>query len=113
VRVQPSLARCVRNASLVVNATPLGLRPDDALPVPPERLKDGTSVLDLVYHPDETELVRRCRAAGLRASDGLLMLIEQGALAFERWFGVSPDRARMWAALDLPADRVRAARRTG
>lgn len=105
VRAEPSLARCVRNARLVVNATPLGLRPDDPLPIPPDRLKAGITVLDLAYHPDETPLVRRCRAAGLRAGDGLVMLIEQGALAFERWFGVAPDRARMWAALDLPPTR--------
>lgn len=101
-RSERTVAGCVRGAALVVNATPLGLRVDDPLPVAPERLRRGSAVLDLVYHPEETAWVRRGRAAGLRASDGLTMLLEQGALAFERWFGVAPDRDRMWDALALP-----------
>jgi shikimate dehydrogenase len=56
-------------------------------------------VLDLVYRPHETAWVRAARARGHRAADGLAMLIEQGALAFERWFGVEPDREAMWAAV--------------
>jgi len=47
----------------------------------------------------ETPWVRRARERGLRAADGLVMLVEQGALAFERWFGVTPDREAMRAAL--------------
>jgi shikimate dehydrogenase len=56
-------------------------------------------VMDLVYRRGETAWVRQARARGLRAVDGLPMLIEQGALAFERWFGEAPDRAAMWAAV--------------
>ena len=40
-----------------------------------------------------------CRARGLRAADGLTMVVEQGALAFERWFGARPDKAAMWNAV--------------
>jgi len=43
--------------------------------------------------------VRAARARGHRAADGLTMLIEQGALAFERWFGVPPDRDVMRRAV--------------
>jgi shikimate dehydrogenase len=56
-------------------------------------------VLDIVVERGGTELVRRARARGLRAADGLTMLVAQGALAFERWFGILPDHAVMWAAL--------------
>jgi len=58
-------------------------------------------VVDLVYRRDgsPTPWVRLARARGLRATDGLPMLVEQGALAFERWFGVAPDREAMWAAV--------------
>ena len=87
-----------RDADLVVNATPVGLR-DDALPMDPAALRPGSTILDLVYRRDETPFVHAARALGYAASDGIVMLIEQGALAFERWFGFSPDRDAMWAAV--------------
>jgi shikimate dehydrogenase len=93
-----SLDEAIASADLVVNATPLGLA-DDAVPVPPAALRRGVTVVDLVYRRGETPWVRQARARGLRAADGLAMLIEQGALAFERWFGVPPDRDVMWAAV--------------
>jgi shikimate dehydrogenase len=43
--------------------------------------------------------VRAARNAGHRAADGEGMLVEQGALSFERWFGIEPDRNAMWRAL--------------
>lgn len=96
---QPADAATIeKTADIVVNATSVGLR-DDALPIDPERLRSGTAVLDLVYRPGETAFVRAARARGLPAADGLVMLVEQGALAFERWFGFPPDREVMWASL--------------
>ena len=92
------IAEAVRGADLVVNSTTVGLRTDD-VPFHPAILARGTAVLDLVYRPGETPWVRLARARGLRAGDGLAMLVEQGALAFERWFGVAPDREAMWAAV--------------
>jgi shikimate dehydrogenase len=92
------LATAVRGADLVVNATTVGMRDDD-VPFHPAILARRAAVLDLVYRPGETAWVRLARARGLRAADGLTMLVEQGALAFERWLGVAPDRAAMWAAL--------------
>jgi shikimate dehydrogenase len=88
----------IEGADLVVNATPLGL--DGALmPVAPSAISAGTAVLDLSYRRGRTPWVHACRTRGLRADDGLPMLVEQGALAFERWFGVEPDREAMWRAL--------------
>ena len=92
------LATAVRGADLVVNATTVGMRDDD-VPFHPAILARRAAVLDLVYRRGETAWVRLARARGLRAADGLTMLVEQGALAFERWLGVPPDRAAMWAAL--------------
>ena len=91
-------ASIAREAQLVVNATPIGLR-DDLVPIEPDSLRADASVLDLVYRPGETTWVRQARAAGRRAADGLGMLIEQGALAFERWFGFAPNRDKMWQAV--------------
>jgi shikimate dehydrogenase len=89
----------IAGAQLVVNATTIGLR-DDAMPIDPAMLPRDSVVIDLVYRRGATHFVRTVRARGLRAADGLGMLVEQGALAFETWFGVTPNRAAMWEAVE-------------
>jgi shikimate dehydrogenase len=96
--VADSLEQALAGATLVVNATPVGLR-DDEHPVPVEGLRPDAAVFDLVYRAGETAWVRAARNAGHRAADGEGMLVEQGALSFERWFGVQPDRDAMWRAM--------------
>jgi shikimate dehydrogenase len=88
----------IAGAQLVVNATSVGLR-DDAMPLDPALIAPGSAVLDLVYRRGATPWVRALRSRGHRANDGLGMLIEQGALAFEKWFAVSADRGAMWASV--------------
>jgi shikimate dehydrogenase len=88
----------VRGATLVVNATPIGLK-GDAIPVDVEALSPDAAVFDLAYAPGETALVRAARARAHRACDGMTMLVEQAAAAFEHWFGQQPDRGSMWAAI--------------
>ena len=85
-------------AQLVVNATPLGLA-GAVMPVEPAQIVANCAVLDLSYRRGRTPWISACRARGLRAEDGLPMLVEQGALAFERWFGVPADRVAMWEAV--------------
>ncbi len=82
----------------MVNATPVGLHGDE-FPVAPSALPPGCATIDLTYRRGETPWVHACRASGHRATDGLTMLVEQGALAFERWFGRAPDRRAMWRAI--------------
>jgi shikimate dehydrogenase len=91
-------ADAVHDASLVVNATPVGLDGTE-YPMDPAFLPVGADVLDLTYRRGETPWVHACRARGLRAADGLALLVEQGALSFERWFGAMPDRDAMWKAV--------------
>jgi shikimate dehydrogenase len=88
----------VKGAAFIVNATPIGVTGDD-LPVDPAILESGARVFDLVYRRGETPWVLASRAHGHRAADGLGMLVEQGALSFERWFGRAPDRGVMRQAL--------------
>jgi shikimate dehydrogenase len=96
---QPSDADLVaREADLVVNATTVGLRDAD-FPIDPACLRPSAMALDIVYRRGETPWVHAVRARGLRAMDGLPMLIEQGAAAFERWFGFPPDRDVMWRSV--------------
>ncbi|HEX5004890.1 MAG TPA: hypothetical protein VFV65_06205, partial [Gemmatimonadales bacterium] len=88
-------------AALVINATPLGLRPDDPLPTRPEATPRAVAALDLVYRRGETPWVLAQRQAGRRAADGREMLLAQGAAGFTRWF----------PRLDPPVDVMRAALR--
>jgi len=89
---------------IVVNTTPIGLN-DDEMPLPIASLPGNAVVLDLVYRPRETAWVRDARASGRIASDGLPMLVEQGAVAFEAWFGVAPSREAMWQAVTTVTGR--------
>lgn len=92
-------------ADVVVNATPLGTGGGD--PVPAAVLRRGQVVIDLVYDPPATELVRRARAAGADAWGGLGMLIHQAAASFKIWTGQEPPIEVMSAAA-LHALRARA-----
>lgn len=66
--------------AVVVNATPLGLRPGDALPLPDGFLSEGLLVVDAPYRPGGTELVRRARLRGASTVDGFALLAAQAAL---------------------------------
>ncbi len=55
--------------------------------------------MDLVYARGGTSWIRAARTRGNRAADGLTMLLEQGALSFQRWFGIEPDREAMRRSL--------------
>ena len=100
IEVCRSAEQAVEQATLVINATPVGLR-DDTVPLDLHAVPRSSAILDLAYRANETALVRDARARGHVAADGLTMLVEQGALAFELWFGKQPDRAAMWEALKL------------
>jgi shikimate dehydrogenase len=90
---------CIADADIVVNATPLGLSESDPHPVELERVSRNALLLDLAYGTRETPWVRAAQQAGMRAFSGLPMLLHQGIAAFERWFGVEPDKDVMWSAL--------------
>jgi shikimate dehydrogenase len=75
----------VESADLVINATPLGMQPDDELPVPKDWLQPGQVVADMVYRPSTTQLMEAATARGARVVGGLGMLVDQGAIAIEIW----------------------------
>lgn len=100
--LNPSSIRSIKSkVSLIVNSTPLGMMPHvQSTPWPSETpFPPGAAVYDLVYNPPETALVRAARHAGLPATTGLGMLVEQAALAFERWTGHIAPRQTMWSAV--------------
>ena len=79
-------AAAPEEATLVINATPLGLRANDPLPLPLSATPGAVAALDMVYRPGCTPWVREHRLAGRRADDGREVLVAQGAAALARWF---------------------------
>jgi shikimate dehydrogenase len=81
-----SLKKELKDAAVLVNATPMGMNPNvDRSPVPSELLRADLAVMDIIYHPLETRLLKDAKAAGAKAVSGLEMLVHQGAAAFEIW----------------------------
>jgi len=74
-----------REVDLIINATSLGLNPEDPLPIDPDRfpLTDTKALYDMVYRPSQTRLIECAQDAGARVANGLGMLLHQGTKAFE------------------------------
>jgi len=94
----------LRDHSLVVNATSLGMSGHGELKLNLGLSHPALVVADLVYVPLETTLLRAARHQGLRVVDGLGMLLHQARPGFEAWFGVDPtvdQELRQFVAADL------------
>jgi shikimate dehydrogenase len=89
----------IANLDLIVNATPLGLNRADASPLPARLLAPHLMIYDTVYSSHSTPFVSAALEAGARTANGLSMLLHQGALAFEIWFGREAPMDVMRAAL--------------
>jgi shikimate dehydrogenase len=76
----------IGHVDLVVNATPLGLNRSDPSPIPARLLAPHLMVYDTIYSAERTPLISAAIEAGARGTNGLSMLLHQGALAFEIWF---------------------------
>lgn len=92
-------------AETIVNATPLGLRDNDPLPLDngPTELK---AALDLVYRPGTTRWVRELARRGVPARDGRGVLVRQGALAWQRFFPLESPPVEVMRAAVARALRV-------
>jgi shikimate dehydrogenase len=89
-------------ADLLINATPIGMKPTDPCLVSEELLHANMMVYDLVYNPAETKLLSMARAKGAKTVNGLKMLFYQGVLAFQHWAEMQlPEKIKdkMWAEL--------------
>ncbi len=75
----------ISDSDIIVNATPLGLKSCDPLPIDIKLLKDTHIVCDLIYR--DTDLLREASRLGCKTLNGLGMLLWQGVLAFEIWTG--------------------------
>lgn len=96
-----ALAAAVRAADLLVQTTTVGMAGGPAgSPLPEGVLPSAGAVVDLVYRPARTPLLRAAAAAGLAVQNGLPMLVWQGAAAFEAWTGRSAPADAMGRAAE-------------
>ncbi|OGC13554.1 shikimate dehydrogenase [candidate division WOR-1 bacterium RIFOXYC2_FULL_37_10] len=92
----------IKKASILVNATPIGMHPNtDNSPLPRGiKLHSDLLVYDLVYNPRETTLLKEAKKAGAKTVSGLGMLVRQGALAFSVFTDEEPPVGIMWEAAE-------------
>ena len=91
----------LEGVDIIINATPIGMHPNvDVEPiVKAENMSKDMVVMDLIYNPLETVLLKEAKKANAKAINGLGMLIYQGAVAFKIWTGVEPNIAAMKDAI--------------
>ena len=99
---ESALKEQLAKTDLVINATSIGMRRADPPLIPAGLLTPNLLVYDTVYSSGKTRLIEDAEAAGARVANGLSMLLHQGALSFEIWFG----RA---APLDIMREALKAA----
>lgn len=96
--VAASLAEAASGADGVVNATPVGMAKLPGMPIDPELLDPAMWVVDVIYFPLETDLVKAARERGCRAMGGAGMAVFQAVRAFELFTGLKADPARVHAS---------------
>jgi shikimate dehydrogenase len=86
---QPISALSQIDCHILINTTPVGMLPDiDAMPVRKQDLDHTMVVMDIVYNPLKTRLLRAAETIGCRIIDGVSMFVYQGAFQFELWTGM-------------------------
>ncbi len=83
--VPDSATDAIAQAELLINATPLGMRADDPLPLDVDLLNDSQHLVDLIYTPAQTQLLTEAKSRGVTAQNGVAMLIYQAIEQFEIW----------------------------
>ncbi|HMP75456.1 MAG TPA: shikimate dehydrogenase [Kiritimatiellia bacterium] len=94
-------AAYAREADVVVQATPVGMKEGDRSLLKPEAFREGQRAFDLIYHVSQTVFMEAATAGGAQAANGLGMLLHQGARAFQIWTGVTPPIPEMRRALEM------------
>ncbi len=97
------IRRAVEEANIVVNTTPLGMKPyEDQTPVPPDFIREDHVIFDVVYVPKRTLLLKESLKRGATIIEGIDMLVNQALIQFKIWTGLEPPREVYWeVALEL------------
>ena len=84
-----SLEKAMEQADVIIHCTPVGMHPkEDAALIPPELFRPGQAVLDIVYTPLETKLLKNARSRDAKVISGVEMFINQAVLQFKQFTGV-------------------------
>jgi shikimate dehydrogenase len=84
-------ASALRDATLLINCTSLGMTDEPGLNLDLSLLPQTAGVADIVYRPLITPLLTAAKKRGNPVAEGLPMLLHQGRLGFEHWFGQDPE----------------------
>ncbi len=88
---EDELKKIISESEILVNATSVGMHPDvDKTPIPKTLLHPGLVVMDIVYNPLETPLLREAKNVGAKTVDGAAMLVHQGAESLKIWLSIEP-----------------------
>ncbi len=86
----------IKKADILINTIPTGMYPKiNESPISSEILHESLIVFDVIYNPLETKLIKNAIEKGCKTLGGLDMLVNQGALAFEWWTNLKPNRGIM------------------
>ncbi len=77
------------DVDLIINTTSFGMKKNQIIEINTENLKDSLILVDIIYSPKETELIKLFKKEGFFCMNGLNMLVEQAAVSFELWFNIS------------------------
>ena len=99
----PDIVDTLRNSSLIINATTIGMFPemDDTITDLEESFTSSQIVFDLVYNPTKTKFLKLAESQGATTMGGLKMLVSQAAKSFELWTGVKMPVDKISKSLEL------------
>ena len=83
-------AEILNDINLLINTTSLGMIDHKILDLSLDNIAESATVIDLVYNPIKTQLLKEAEKQGCKCIDGLGMLLYQAVPGFEQWFGVKP-----------------------
>jgi shikimate dehydrogenase len=96
ILTEDSLERRIAKSRVLIHATPIGMHPrEEESLVPPELLHPDLTVMDIVYNPYETRLLKDARDRGVKTVPGIEMFVNQALLQFEAWTGESAPKEVM------------------
>lgn len=98
-RDKRAIKEVILNSDVFINATPCGMKATDPRVIEPEFLHKGLFVYDIIYNPPVTRLLKDAKKRGARCSNGIGMLLNQGAISFRLWTGRKAPVAVMRKAL--------------